>query len=318
MTMTPEAAKTAPAADGTEGQMLARLKQLTSVVAPTTMITTLLFYFGYVGTRSRFEYFGVYLDMTDLSNQQLLLYGLEVIYVPAALGFAAVLAVIVIHAGVRWLLDVRRSDTVALAIGLGAVLLGILLIGRALVGILVSRVYDTEFPGTTPLALAIGPAAAAYGIWICTRRARARVDETGERTRSAFVTWYDGAAMKGLRRSGQVCAAGLVVAGLFWAVHEFAWAFGADRAYDDAVKLPEQPEVVLDTGERLTDLPAKVTESSLSPTQEAAFRYRYRGLRLLVASGGRLFLVPQRWTEQGRTLVVPYNGEVRIQLIPTQ
>jgi hypothetical protein len=321
MTVTPpEAAKTPqppPAEqDAPEGLWSDRLKQLTSVIAPTTMISALLFYFGYIGTRSRFEYFGVYLDMTDLSNQQLLLYGLEVIYVPAALGFTAILAVIVMHACVRWLLDVRKSDTAALVIGLGAVLLGILLMGRALVGIFVSRVYDNEIVGTTQLALATGPAAAAYGIWICIRRARRAMADG--RAPSAFVAWYDGTAMKGLRRGGQVCAAGLVVAGFFWAVHQFAWASGQDRAYDDAVGLPKEPEIILDTGERLTDVPATVKESELTATQEAVFRYRYRGLRLLVASGGRLFLVPQPWTEQSRTLVVPYDGDVRIQLIPIQ
>jgi hypothetical protein len=317
VTVAREATKTTPAEDGgTDGFSFARLKQLTSIIAPTTMITALLFYFGYIGTKSRFEYFGVYLDMTDLSNQQLLLYGLEVIYVPAALGFIAVLVVIAVHAGVVWLLDVRRSDTAILVIGLGAILLGILLIGRGLVGILVSRVYENEEPpGTTELALAIGPATAAYGIWICVRRVR-RV-AAGGRTPSAFLTWYDSTVMMGLRRSGQICAGGLVVAGLFWAVHTFAWAFGEDRAYRFALDLPEQPEVVLDTGERLTDVPAKVTESPLPATQEAAYRYRYRGLRLLLASGGRLFLVPQPWTRQGRTLVVPYDGDVRIQLIPT-
>src|SRR6266545_6591085 len=123
-----------PAEDGAGGLTFARLKQLTSIVAPTTLVTSLLFYFGYIGTRSRFEYFGVYLDMTDLSNRQLLLYGLEVIYVPAALAFLAVLAAVTFHAGVRWLLDVRQSDAAILTIGLGAVVLGILVIARALMG----------------------------------------------------------------------------------------------------------------------------------------------------------------------------------------
>jgi hypothetical protein len=313
--MTTEATKAPPAEDGAEGLSFARLKQLTSIIAPTTMITALLFYFGYIGTKSRFAYFGVYLDMTDLSNQQLLLYGLEVIYVPAALGFTAVLVAVAIHAGVIWLLDVRKSDTAALVIGLGAILLGILLIGRALVGILVPQVADHEYPATTQLALTLGPAMTAYGIWICVRRARrATADDRGA---SAFVTWYDGAMMKGLRRSGQIGAAGLIVAGLFWTVHAFAWAYGPGLAYEDAVELPKRPEVVLDTTERLSDVPPLITESTLPATKEAAFRYRYRGLRLLLASGGRLFLVPRNWTVQGRTLVVPYNSDVRIQLIPT-
>jgi hypothetical protein len=301
-----------PAEDESGGLTLGRLKQLTNVVAPTTLVTSLLFYFGYVGTRSRFEYFGVYLDMTDLSNQRLLLYGLEVIYVPAALGFLAVLFAATFHAGIAWLLDVRKSDTAILIIGPGAVLLGVLVIGRALVGILVTSVYDREILGTTPLALALGPIAAAYGIWICARRARRTV---GRSDRARLIQWYDSASMARLRRAGVICVVGLAVAGLFWAVNVFAWASGDARAYKDALGLPEQPEVVLDSGERLTDIPAGVTESPL-PARQSTFRYRYRGLRLLLASGDRLFLVPQHWTAKGRTLVVPYDGHVRIQLIP--
>jgi hypothetical protein len=60
-----------------------------------------------------------------------------------------------------------------------------------------------------------------------------------------------------------------------------------------------RPEVILDTGQRLIDLPPFVRETPL-PTQEGdQFRSRYRGLRLLIQAGGRLFLVPERWTDQG-------------------
>lgn len=310
-----------PPADGDGMVTLARLKQLTSVVAPTTLISSLLFFFGYIGTRSRFAYFGVYLDLADLSNQRLLLYGLEVTYTPAALGFLAVLAAITVHAGVRWLLDVRKSDTAILIIGPGTIIVGILLLARALLGIFSDSVYENEPTGTTPLALACGAVATAYGVWICARRARRAAADRAER--SELIAWYDGPAMAGLRRAGQICVCGLAIAGLFWAVHKFAWESGFSRAYKDAVKLPDQAEVVLDTRERLTDLsaelPAGVTESMLAPAAKQAtttYRYRYRGLRLLLSSGGKLFLVPEHWTKRGRTLVVPYDANVRIQLIP--
>jgi hypothetical protein len=239
---------------------------------------------------------------------------MEVIYVPAALGFLAVLAAIVFHAGVGWLIDVHRSDTAILIIGPGAVVAGILLIGRALVGIFVAGVYKHEVPGTTPLALTLGSAAVPYGVWIIARRIRRVAADRADH--GSLIAWYDGAAMAGLRRAGQLCAGGLAVAGLFWTVHTFAWASGSAHAYDDAVKLPKKPEVVLETRERLTELPAGASETQLTPGKQGTFRYRYGGLRLLLSSGGRLFLVPALWTKRGSTLVVPYDGNVRIQLIP--
>jgi len=110
--------------------------------------------------------------------------------------------------------------------------------------------------------------------------------------------------------------AGLVFAGLFWAANGFAAGFGTGRAVDDATALPRRPEVVLDTKERLVDPPEGVTETPLPVEEGQTYKYRYRGLRLLLATGGRLFLVPQHWDDQGRTLVVPNDSQLRLELVP--
>lgn len=93
---------------------------------------------------------------------------------------------------------------------------------------------------------------------------------------------------------------------------------GTARADEDALRLADQPEVILDTKEELNDLSPGITEvaSPVGTAKDPAFHYRYRGLRLLLAAGGRLCLVPGHWTEQSRTLVVPYDANVRIQLVP--
>jgi hypothetical protein len=63
-------------------------------------------------------------------------------------------------------------------------------------------------------------------------------------------------------------------------------------------------------------LPSQVTETALPAGEGAEFRYRYRGMRLLIEAGGRLFLVPATWTAQGRTVIVPYDEHVRLQVVP--
>src|ERR1700754_771735 len=80
-----------------------RIRDIAGIVAPTTAVTALLLYFGYIGTRARFAYFGVYLDLTEISNQDRVLSGLEVLYVPAALVLLAILAGADCHAAVSWL-----------------------------------------------------------------------------------------------------------------------------------------------------------------------------------------------------------------------
>jgi hypothetical protein len=139
------------------------------------------------------------------------------------------------------------------------------------------RVSQTEVPGTS--ALALGPVLIAYAGWaagtVASRRAGPRL-----------TRWHGDPRVTRLRRVVAVVTAGLVRVGLFWAVNSFAWAFGQGRAIQDALDLPTDPEVVLDTKEPLIDLPEGVTEVRLpASSEDQAFRYRYRGLRLLVAAG---------------------------------
>jgi hypothetical protein len=294
--------------------LTARLKELANFIAPTTAITALLIYFGFVGTRARFAYFGVYLDLADLSNRALVLYGLEVLYVPAAIVFLAILLAVGAHALVTWFLAEPARRGSALAGASVAGLVGLLLTTRALIGILVVRVAREERPGTTALALAIGPFLIAYASWIAGRAGLG--NRAGTPARGRFATWYGTGQVTRLRRAGAFAVAGLVLAGLFWAANSFAASFGTGRAVDDATALPRRPEVVLDTKERLVDPPEGVTETPLPVHDGQTFRYRYRGLRLLLATGERLFLVPEYWTDQGRTLVVPNDSQLRLQLVP--
>ena len=58
-----------------------------------------------------------------------------------------------------------------------------------------------------------------------------------------------------------------------------------------ARELDRLPPVVLDTRERLFLPAGSVEETALPQEDESRFRYRYRGLRLLIQGDGRLFLV---------------------------
>lgn len=277
-----------------------RFRRLAETIGPTTLVTALLIYFGYIATRARFGYFGVSLELTGLSNQSLLLYGLEVVYVPATLALMAILVVIGLHAIVKWRLERFPGDVTNSFIAGGAALVGVLLVGRALIGIFLLSPAEDEVLGATALSLTFGPAAVAYGAWI--------FGENGSRPLLPAK----------LARSGIACVVGLFVAGLTWAATQFAFAYGTGRGEEDAEQISSRPEVILDTRDMLVGMPGKVTQTSLSATgAETTFAYRYSGLRLLLSSGGRLFLVPVDWTYGvDQTLVLPYDGTVRIQLIP--
>ncbi|MQA93963.1 MAG: hypothetical protein GEV11_04710 [Streptosporangiales bacterium] len=289
-----------------------RLRELAGYIAPTTLIGTLLLYFGYAGTRARFEYFGVSLDLLDMSTQDLSLQGLEVVYVPAVLVALLALAAIVAHAAVSWTLSRPGGEFLALVAAGLAALIGLLLLARGLLGVLQPDIAREEDPpGQTPLALAIGPALLTYGIRIALRLAPGGAD-------GAIGRWYASRPVRTLRLGALTAVAALAVGGSFWAADSFARAYGTGRAFEDARHLSERPAVVLDT---VRPLPARetgpgVTERRLERRAGDPYRFRYGGLRLLAESGDRLFLVPAQWRRGSGTLVLPYDDTVRLRLVP--
>jgi hypothetical protein len=70
------------AAELSADAIVSRLKTAAGVIAPTTVVSALLFWFGYVATLAQYQYFGVRLDLVNLSTPELLLSGVEALYVP--------------------------------------------------------------------------------------------------------------------------------------------------------------------------------------------------------------------------------------------
>ncbi|MCG5215999.1 hypothetical protein [Streptosporangium sp. KLBMP 9127] len=433
---------------GSQGQE--RLWAVANVIAPTTAVTTLLFYFGYVATTARFRYFGVYLDMVDLSLQEMLLYGVEVVFPPLIVLAVVSLLVIALHTAVRYLQSSPDRDVSTGWTGLFAVVAGLLAFTRGVVGVLVPHVARNETIATTPVSLAGGAVAMAYGLsllrtigirWAHRRssphpppatppttasavpvgeaavarageaaavpvgeqavaRARegeaavaraveatvpigepavARVGEStvvpvgeqagevpgpvgeqagevpgpvGERAVARagepaatpaevpgagregepvavpageaapvgrdghLAVWLESPAVTRLSRYARAWVAVIVVAASFWTANSFAADYGRGRALDDVQSLRFRPELVLYAKEPLRDVPAGVVETVLTVAEKEPYRFRYRGLRLLVESNARLFLVPAVWVAgSSRTIVVPYDKNVRIHLI---
>ena len=295
----PAAAPESAPESATQEAVSARMRKLAEAVGPTTSATALLIYFGYIATRARFDYFGISLDMAGLSNQSLLLDGLEVVYVPAAMIGLGALLVIGVHAAVTWQLARRPGDVTNTFLAAVMALVGVLLIGRALIGIFVEGATTSVAIGPTPPALASGPAVVAYAMHV-----------HGKNRGRPLMS-------KRLARNGVVCVLGLAFAGLLWSSTQIAWEYGIGRGEQDADELVKRAEVILDLKEPLQGTPSGVTHTLLSATgKDPSFAHRYRGFRLLLASGGRLFLVSPDWTlGRDQTIVVPYDNSIRIQLI---
>jgi len=61
------------------------------IVAPATLLTSLLFYFGYVSSRAQFRYFGLDVDTVGLSTQDYVMRSPQALLVPMVfLGLATI------------------------------------------------------------------------------------------------------------------------------------------------------------------------------------------------------------------------------------
>ena len=264
-----------------------------TIIAPATLLSTLLFYFGYVSSRAQYRYFGLDVDTVGLSTQDYVMRSPQALLVPLlaiSLGGAGLLLV---H------LAVRRHPPPATAVRvlLVVAVLG-LLGGLVLVGGYAAFGDWAAYPLVTPLLLAAGSAGVLYGMRL-----------PGA---PAFLQAADAESL-GLRRGVLAFALVAIVGCLFWATATVAEWSGLGNGMRTARNLDRLAPVILDTQERLFLTDGIVKETALPAAEGDRFRFRYRGLRLLIQGDGTLFLVPNRWSPSDSTLMVPLDDSVRVQ-----
>jgi hypothetical protein len=106
----------------------------------------------------------------------------------------------------------------------------------------------------------------------------------------------------------------LVSLGLFWSVSNAALASGVTRAVALHRALAAQPTAVLFSERSLNLHVSGVTEVKCHEAQ-AAYQFRYDGLRLVRQAGGQYLLLPADWTRaKGTALLIPRTATVRLEL----
>ncbi len=234
-----------------------------SIVAPVTALSTLLFYFGYVSAREEYLYFGLDVDTIGLSTQDFVMRSGQPLLVPLIVLLLLAAGAVL---GARRLRPRVLAHTRAAEAAGGAVLgVGVLLV--AAFPVLGEWVY---YPLVTPLVMALGAGVAAYTVGLRQAPIAARV-----------ALWL------------------VVAAGVFWATATVAQWSGAGLARDRADHMEGLPQVLLDTSERLYLHSPDVVETALPEAEGQEYAFRYRGWRLLIQKGDRMFLAPCRTTGDG-------------------
>lgn len=274
------------------------------VVAPTSLITGLCYFFGLLFIRSKLQYFGVDPSTLGYTSADYAVTTIGLFFFAALRVLIVLAALVVLVVALRhWAATGRRITLLRsiawLLAGLGTVSLTVAVVWLASERNLITWVIDNPTQMHMAVAIATGIALLAAGYWTLTLTGLGRLPKVAER--SLLV----------------LAATGLVVA-LFWVTDLYAVQQGKGHGAFASTQLwaadGDYTAVQLDTTETL-DLPGSMVKTTVLPSQgpPAPPIYRYQCLRVLEAHGGRYVLVPARWSrEQGYAITVTPDATHRI------
>ena len=269
------------------------LGYLSVIGPPATVVTALVFYFGWARAKAQAEWMGLHVNLFGYTTRDFALLSISALYLPLLLLIALAMLWVWLDRLLRRRIDRGAAGRWATALPRAALLGAGALIGLMVVLLFAERVYS---PLYAPYLVTAGVLVAAWAVRI--RRCAA--------------------AVEGPRRPAEQQAVEatlllvLVALLLFWGTSNFAEARGRGLAEDLEVNLPWLPRAQVYSQEPLgLDVPGVSTHEL--GTAEAPL-YRYDGLRLLTVSGERYFFLHEGWSvEEGTVVVLPDDASLRVQ-----
>jgi hypothetical protein len=188
-----------------------------------------------------------------------------------------------------------------------------LVLGMAVIGLVLasSGLWSVVAPTVLRRHLVVAPLSLAFGVALVVYAAylqRLVGVMSGKIQRTAAPQWVPMA----------VWAAVFVLVGLslFWAANDYSAAVGRSRARQVVSELPAYPDAVL-YSQRSLSLSAPGVSEARCPDPQAAYHFRYDGLKLVLQSGGQYLFLPERWSPaNGVTIVLPRSDALRLEFRP--
>lgn len=269
------------------------LEVLSVIGPPLTVATALLVYFGWARTDAQSKAMGLDVSLFGYTVQDFILRSIQSLFQPLAWLVVIGLLWLMLDRAVSRLLEESRHRKLIHTIA-GVVLI----LGFAFAAVMwvVIVTQPERILLYAPFLIAAGLLVGAWGLSV-----RRRAAEPAGRT-LRFTP----------RALERALVFTLVTLLLFWGTSDYAQALGRGAAFDYQERSSLLPTAVVYSKERLAVTAPNVREESAGT--EAAPLYRYTGLRLLVVSGGRIFLLNDGWSlAHGRVVVLPDDGSVRVE-----
>ncbi|NRQ32461.1 hypothetical protein HII36_11510 [Nonomuraea sp. NN258] len=277
---------------GEPGQDFARVWAiLAHIVTPTTFVAAIMMYFGAVRANTMYGRLGVDPSLLGLTLQDYVLRSVTLTIEPLILILALALLAPPLHvrlvrAASRHRTAMKRVVTAMAVLGVACAAVGI----ASLAGWLRLPVY------VMPFCLGLGVFVLVYCASLYQRLNPGRTISPTYRV---------------AQRTG--CVALLLIL-LLWAVTQTAQRRGIDAANRYRLNPGMMPSTVVYAARRLYLEGPGITETTL-PDPDAMFRYRYAGLRLLIHSNQRYFLLPACWATNpwARAIALPAGEALRLE-----
>lgn len=271
------------------------LERLASIVAPISLITASLYYFGWARSEAIASVFGYDIDMLGLTTSDYLLRSVTPMFLPIVLMFVCASMLPLLGKWFRNQLT-RRSSSVA-PITLAARVLCIIAVATIAVG--------TVSMGSKPMwatsaLLVVGAALAGGGMFM-------------NRT-THTMTFDQPHPPMPLIVPTALLIVGLT--GLFLGIASYASYVGRQSAFHTIRNVPDLSDAIVFSTRNLHLTGSSVRCTTIDDDDSAAFRYRYDGLKLFAETTGKLILLPSDYGRNGvaEIMFIPVNEDVRVDI----
>jgi hypothetical protein len=282
------------------------LDVLGKIIAPSTILTALVYYFGFTRTRELYSYFGIDYSLLGFSTVDYVLRSTVVLgFTPLLIGLLGGLVICWVHFLVGKLMRANLSKKLNL---LPWFLSGLLLIiGLALI-LNVAKILPFQLH-IYRLASTLGLGLTGYSLYLIAQLINVK-NEKGELTPliTHIPLWLQRVSF------GQFIA--LVIFGLFWTMVDYSSVLGAWTGQQIAIYVEDRPCIIIYSQKPLIiEAPnIKVTQVS---DEEDAFRYRYTGFKFLVRTNDKYFLLSSDWTRgNAHAIIIPDDEYIRVEVAP--
>lgn len=270
------------------------LKLAGSVVAPTTFVTALLIYFGWSHAYWFFYYFGVNSTLLDLTTQDYLMRSVDGLFIPIMFLACIGIVGIWVHRLLQRWVPAHLLNTAHRILAEHRGTIGFALATIGLWGVMANTPFEVN--------VAVSPTCLGLGAILLTHGSRTGRSVHPAASAPTWVTMWAWAGM-------------FVLAGLslFWVANDYSADVGTSRARQLEQELNNEPSVSIYSAQRLA-LDARGVREAVCEHSDAAYRFRYDGLKLVMQAGDQYLFLPEEWTPRdGTAILMPRDDKIRLE-----